>query len=74
MRTTVDLDPAILADLKARSRAEGKSLGVLVSELLAPVLATPPAPRPDFVWTTRALGARIDLDDKDAVQRILDSA
>lgn len=68
----MDLDPDILADLKARSHAEGKTLGSLVSELLAPVLAQPPTPRPDFVWTTRELGARVDLDDKESVQQILD--
>ncbi|MEZ5727162.1 MAG: hypothetical protein R3E48_03590 [Burkholderiaceae bacterium] len=35
MRTTIDIDDPILKDLKRLQRREGKSLGRLVSDLLA---------------------------------------
>lgn len=72
-RTTLDLDPTVLLELKRRQREDGKSLGRLVSELLAPVLSGPtragPAP---LRWTTKSLGAKVDLEDKDAVHAALD--
>ncbi|MDW8468082.1 MAG: hypothetical protein RML56_02725 [Burkholderiales bacterium] len=39
MRTTLDVDDAVLKDLKRRQRREGKPLGRLVSGLLAVALA-----------------------------------
>jgi plasmid stability protein len=73
MRTTIDLDPGVLRDLKARARHEGRSLGRVASELLAAGLATdaPPAPAP-FTWIARPMHARVDLEDKEAVGRLLD--
>ena len=72
-RTTIDLDPSVLAELKRRQRREGKSLGRLVSELLAAGLDrdAPPPPEP-FEWTSRPMGARVDLDDAEAVRRALE--
>lgn len=73
MRTTIDLDPTILAELKRRQRREGKSLGRLVSELLAAGLDrdVPPPPEP-FSWNSRTMAARVDLDDPEAVRRALE--
>ena len=70
MRTTIDIDPTVLTELKRRQRREGKSLGRLVSELLAERLERhePPAPAP-FAWVTRPMSARIDLEDPEAVRR-----
>lgn len=72
MRTTIDLDPSVLAELKRRGRREGKSLGRLVSELLAQGLdgATLPTPAP-FEWLARPMAARVDLDDPEAVRRAI---
>jgi hypothetical protein len=72
-RTTIDIDANVLRELKRRQRAEGRTLGQLVSELLASSLARsePPAP-PTFRWTTAAMGSRVDLEDKEAVRRALD--
>ena len=39
MRTTIDIDDPILKDLKRLQKREGKSLGRLVSDLLAQALA-----------------------------------
>lgn len=72
MRTTLDLDPIVLAQLKERQRREGKSLGALVSELLAPVLTEDARDRPEIGWPAQALEARVDIDDKDALWRALD--
>jgi plasmid stability protein len=74
-RTTIDLDPGVLRELRRRSAREGKSMGQVASELLAKAVArTPDAPAPDFVWRTARLGAtKIDLDDKEAVRRVLDA-
>ena len=71
-RTTIDLDPSVLAQLKRRQRREGKTLGRLVSELLAERLAgdVPPPPEP-FAWHARSMAARVDIDDKEAVRRAL---
>ena len=72
MRTTIDLDPTILAELKRRQRREGKSLGRLVSELLAERLErdVPPPPEP-FAWHARPMTAKVDLEDPEAVRRAL---
>jgi hypothetical protein len=74
MRTTLDLDPAVLAELKRRRVASGKPIGVIASEVLATAFANEPAARPDFVWRTGALELRVDIDDKDALWRALDDA
>ena len=71
-RTTIDLDPSVLAELKRRQRREGKTLGRLVSELLAERLDRdmPPPPKP-FAWISRPMSARVDLDDPEAVRRAI---
>ena len=72
MRTTIDLDDDILRALKHRQRREHKTLGQLVSELLAQALAATPPPRVDLHWEVADLLPRVDLDDKDAVWAVLD--
>lgn len=70
MRTTIDLDPSVLSELKRRGRREGKSLGRLVSELLADGLHRDlPSPPEPFTWRARRMTARIDLDDVEALRR-----
>lgn len=74
VRTTIDIDDTVLAELRARQRREGRTLGQLASELLARALADtmPPAAGP-LPWTSRPMGARVDLDDRDAVAAVLDA-
>jgi hypothetical protein len=72
MRTTIDLDDDVLRALKRRQREVGKPLGQLVSELLAQALAATPRPRVEIRWASADLRPRVDLDDKDAVWRVLD--
>ena len=74
-RTTLDLDPEVLRDLRRRSARDGKSMGQVASELLARAVAQDAdVPAPAFVWTSGNLGrSRVDLEDKDAVSRVLDA-
>lgn len=72
-RTTLSLDDLILAELKARAGRDGKSLGRLVSELVAEGLkGGEQAPKRELRWVTKAMGAKIDLEDKERVQATLD--
>ncbi len=71
MRTTIDIDGPLLAELKALGQSEGKSLGRLVSDLLATALAgrrqgREPAAKP-IRWFAKPMQARVDLADRDAV-------
>lgn len=73
MRTTIDLEPAVLNELKRRARREGRTLGQVASELLAPALREPHRGVVDFRWGAVSMGdVLVDLDDKESVQRILD--
>jgi hypothetical protein len=72
-RTTIDIDASVLRRLKPRARREGKTLGRLVSELLAIALRESDAPPPrKLEWTSHPMGARVDLEDKEAVRRALE--
>lgn len=75
MRTTIDIDDPILKDLKRLQRREGKSLGRLVSDLLAQALADTQRKsrsEPEFDWVARPMGARVDLADKHALLDAMD--
>lgn len=70
MRTTVDIDEPILKDLKKIQKKEGKSLGRLISDLLAQALGNRKSAKASAKpanWISRAMGARIDLVDREAV-------
>mgnify|MGYP000241635706 CR=1 FL=1 len=73
-RTTVDIDASVLRELKKRQERERKTLGQLISELLAKALEAEDAggaARP-LSWVTKDLQPRVDLEDKDAVWSALD--
>lgn len=72
-RTTIDLDHAVLRELRRRGAREGKSMGQVASELLAQAMANPTdLPAPDFHWISADLGEPlIDLEDPEAVRRAL---
>lgn len=75
MRTTLDLDGSVLEQLKQRQRRENKTLGQVASELLARALAETEneAEPAALAWATQPMGARVDLADTEAVQRLLDA-
>lgn len=75
VRTTIDIDDPILKDLKRLQKVERKSLGRLVSELLAQALEQRRAarlPRTSLSWISKPLGARVDLADREAVLDAMD--
>lgn len=75
MRTTLDIDDLILKDLKRLQVHEGKSLGRLVSDLLAQALATSRVENQaarKFNWISRPMGARVDLADREALLDAMD--
>lgn len=75
MRTTIDIDSPILKKIKQLQRLEKKSLGRIVSDLLALALERhqyhSDSP-PPFLWTSQAMGAQVDLADTDAIYAALD--
>ena len=75
MRTTLDIDGPLLRELKQLQEREGKTLGRLVSDLLADALGrrrTKPIKTAAFAWKTRAMRAKVDITDKDALYVALD--
>ncbi len=70
MRTTVDIDDPILKEVKSLGKKERKSLGRIVSDLLASGLRAhraAPKGRKARGWITRPMASRVDLADKEAV-------
>jgi hypothetical protein len=70
MRTTVDIDDPILKDLKKIQEKEGKSLGRLISDLLAQAIRERKSPKASAKpgrWVSKAMGARVDLADREAL-------
>jgi hypothetical protein len=75
-RTTLDIDTPVLKDLKRLQRGQRKSLGRLVSELLAHALAAQRRarrPAPAFVWRSQDMTARVDISDRDALHDAMDA-
>ncbi|MGH2761533.1 MAG: hypothetical protein ACRDL0_14675 [Thermoleophilaceae bacterium] len=75
-RTTLDIDETVLRELRRRREREGKTLGALVSELLASRLAdegrSGAVQAEQFAWRSRPMRARVELEDKDALNAALD--
>jgi len=73
-RTTLNLDPSVMRELRRRSERERKSLGELASQLLARGLREDPELQPGpFAWVSRDLGEpAVDLEDKEALASLLE--
>ena len=76
MRTTLDLDGTVLEQLRAHQRRTGKTLGQVASELLARALAevVEPPPGEPLLWVSQPMGARVDLEDREALAALLDAS
>lgn len=75
MRTTLNIDDPVLQDLKRLQKKEGKSLGRLVSDLLAQALGQRHAGQnvqTSFRWISRPMGARVNLADRDTLLAAMD--
>ncbi len=75
MRTTLNIDDPVLKEVKVIHKKEGRSMGAIVSELLAEALLRRRSAhrRAPFGWTSREMNALVDLADKDAVYAALDA-
>ncbi len=76
-RTTIDIDTPILKDLKRLQKRERKSLGRLVSDLLAEALAryrSGSVEDRELQWRSQRMNALIDIADKEAVYAALDDS
>jgi len=73
-RTTVDIDTPILKELKSLQKKEKRSLGQIMSRLLAEALSrrTKSHKAAKFQWVTRSMKAKIDLTDKETLYSVLD--
>ena len=73
-RTTIDLDDPIPKEIKGIQKREGRSMGKIVSQLLAEALVKKKSSSktPRFKWFSRPMRSLVDLSDKDEVYRILD--
>lgn len=71
-RTTLDIDESVMGDVRRVAEREGKSLGQVVSELLAVALARPDEEDRRFAWESAKMTARVDLEDKEAVRALLE--
>ena len=74
-RTTIDIDDPILKEIRAIQKREGRSMGKIVSQLLAEALIEQKASAktPKFKWISRPMRSLVDISDKDEVYRILDN-
>lgn len=74
----MNLDASVLGQLKRRQHRERRPLSELVNQLLARALAETESSDDEVArplrWTSRAMGARIDLEDKDALLQALDES
>ncbi|MFM2153283.1 MAG: hypothetical protein RL199_1718 [Pseudomonadota bacterium] len=77
-RNTLDIDTPLLSELKRLQADAGKTLGQLVSELVAEALSSRTSKKrpsePSFNWIARPMRARVDIEDKEALRAALDSA
>ena len=76
-RTTINIDTPILKDLKRLQKREGKSLGRLVSDLLAEALAryrSSSLEDRELQWRSQRMNPLIDIADKEAVYAALDDS
>jgi hypothetical protein len=73
-RTTIDIAAPILKELKALQREQGRSLGAIVSQLLAEALSRHAAARRprEFRWISKPMRPLVDIADKDALYAALD--
>jgi hypothetical protein len=73
MRMLLDIDDRVLREIKAIHAREGRSIGAVVSELVADALERQGRSRPRFRWTARRMNCRVDLTDKETLGATLGS-
>lgn len=74
-RTTVNLDASVLRALKRLAAEQGKSLGDVISEVVAPAITSKARTTrpPRLRWRAARMGPpKVDLEDKEAVRLALE--
>ena len=73
-RTTINIDPTVLRQVKRLASSQRKTLTQVVSELLVDALAKQDKDVPEarLSWKAKSMRARIDLANKDAIYEVLD--
>lgn len=75
MRTTLDIDAPVLADLKRLGQTRHIPMGRLASEILGRALreAASDGTQPtEFKWIEKSMVARVDLADREAVYEAME--
>lgn len=76
MRTTLDIDDPILAELKQVAARRELSMARVANELLMQALAaqrrSDPVRPHSWSWQSAPMEARVDLEDKEALSAALD--
>ncbi len=72
-RITMDIGAPILREIKALQKKEGRSVGKIVSQLLAEAIARRKvlSRAPSFKWVARPMRALVDIADKEALSAAL---
>ncbi len=78
-RTTLPLAPSLLKAVREIAKEEGVAMRTVISDLLELALKVrsqnkKTKPAKIFHWHTQAMKPKVDLDDKEAVFKILDSS
>jgi hypothetical protein len=73
-RVRLEIDSPVLKELKALRKIQRRSLGQIVSQLLAEALAGRKRRKEpiSFKWTSRPMSAMVDLEGKEALYAALD--
>jgi hypothetical protein len=74
MRIALDLPSTLVHEAESRAEAEGRTLDEYVEEALRARLSQEAADAALPVYRPRRPGALVDLDDKNAVEAVLDGA
>ncbi|MEO8541183.1 MAG: hypothetical protein ABI577_15685 [bacterium] len=75
VRTTLNLDPSVLSELKRRAKKHNRPLGDIASEELAEKFKVERVQRnwPPEGWVVHSMGEfAVDLDDKEALLEFFD--
>ena len=77
MRTTLDIEKPILDEIKALQRKEKRTIGEIVSTLLADALRNRKdghdPMKTEFRWFSKPMQAKVDISDKEALHDAMES-
>jgi hypothetical protein len=75
MRTTLDIDTPVLSELKKLGRQQHKSLGRVVSDIVARGLSSDRSKHDasrSFSWIDKPMGMKVDISDSEALYHAME--